>query len=251
LNGGPSAVAAEKPRIQMQSFVNSDCEKTASCTLKRFEMRNEFYESADSYDVFTYTRYETDSVANLEDYGIVQFIRGCDYAVAPDGQSGVRKYLGLYRDFFGKHVPLFHPHWQIDTDDVDPLYASVPGAARRLDYHYWLPGGRWYGVSQDKWRLFKNGLPDRPSVFVFDKPTGAFKSGLDLVGWQNTSLEFKTCIYRMKDVPLVATPEQEEIGDPIHCFFWRSSAIYNSAEKKWDHPESIDPICGVAPERGE
>src|SRR5512147_1811320 len=67
-----------------QVFLNTDCRATDSCDLKRFtltKVTNEIWFSDDAdhptYSNSVIMEYETDSVAALEKYAIVQFKKGC------------------------------------------------------------------------------------------------------------------------------------------------------------------------------
>src|SRR5829696_5211966 len=69
-----------------QTFLNSDCRSTASCDLKRFTLTTSVYEvwfsddpNYPSYGNSVIMEYQTDSVAALEKYAIVQFKKGCGF----------------------------------------------------------------------------------------------------------------------------------------------------------------------------
>jgi len=58
----------------------------------------------------------------------------------------------------------------------------------------------------------------------------------------NHSFRFRMCLYRTKDI-LREVDKQTFIADPIDCFSWSSSFIYNHQEKKFESPPGIAPVC--------
>ena len=62
---------------------------------------------------------------------------------------------------------------------------------------------------------------------------------------QNTSLEFKSCLFRVEDIPIsVEAGEKVEIEKALSCLDWEHKFIYNFESKAFSSPKEIDPICG-------
>ena len=71
----------------------------------------------------------------------------------------------------------------------------------------------------------------------------------------NASLDFRTCLYRLKDVPTTGDPAGEgtpaENGGPIQCFGWMSRYTFDPATQDYvtDKFSGVDPFCAQAPAR--
>ena len=112
-----------------KTWKNSDCKKTGTCSLKSFSVLVEDYivkfsPDDTSYGTTMVARYRTDRVSSLEDYVIVNFIRGCIFeSYLKNGE--IIKGISTSRDFFGGSVRFRHPEWVIDSVDEDPVYWSA------------------------------------------------------------------------------------------------------------------------------
>jgi len=95
-----------------QDFLNPDCHSTDSCDLKRFTLTkvvNEIWFS-DNPDHPTYSNgvimeYETDSVADLEKYAIVQFKKGCVFDAYKNRDGEIRRNITYTVTSFGEQIP--------------------------------------------------------------------------------------------------------------------------------------------------
>lgn len=246
-------------------FQNTDCKANHTCSLIKAEHQVENYKIwvIDGYSHGTrrILRYQTDSLATLEDYLVVQFMRGCMYDSRSDGFNVATVFRQHYRHF-GKIVPLHFNNWIIDTDNPDPAYSSLNvqrwsdsyGCASDkpdpeckalngpLRYFLWtwntVPGStdkatrKFYGFTE----------PPTPELYITDHPgRAAFVMGDDA---QNISLQFRTCIYKAADVPATMTPEDSvNFAKPIHCFEWSASHIYNHATEQFEHLRGVSPVC--------
>ncbi len=216
-----------------QVFLNPDCHATGSCDLKRFTLTkavNEIWFS-DNPDHPTYSNgvimeYETDAVAALEKYVIVQFKKGCVFDTAKNREGKIRRIVGDTVASFGEQVPFCFRQWVIDSQDTDPAYNSDPDYGRFYLLRWNKPGSydnrtqKYYGVMK----------PQAPVVYMADYPAGAFVTGS---GVRNVALEFKTCIYKASDVPSVTRRENLDFAKPIHCFAWQSVYVYDFAKAKF------------------
>ena len=184
-----------------QVFVNPVCRMTDTCDLKRFSLTTLVHEIwfSDAPDNPTYgngviMEYETDSVDALEKYAIVQFVKGCVFNSAKDGQGKITRNVDYVVPSFGESVPLCFPEWVIDSQDTDPAYNSDPEYGRFYLLR-WNKPGFYDGPTQKYYGAEK---PKIPVVYMADYPAGAFVTG---TGVKNAALQFKTCIYRANDVP--------------------------------------------------
>lgn len=232
-----------------QVFSNTDCRATDSCDLKRFtltEMANEIWFSDDprhaTYGNGVVMEYETDSVAALEKYAIVQFKKGCVFHLSRNDSGKLTRDINDVVPSFGEYIPFCFPRWVIDSQDRDPVYNSDPEYGRFYLMRWNRPGSydnrtqKYYGAEK----------PQKPVVYMIDNPAGAFVTGR---GVRNVALEFRTCIYKAREVP--ARTHRENIGfaTPIACFQWRNVYLYDfakasfhsdlAAAPKWQDPAAI------------
>lgn len=225
-----------------QLFLNTLCQKTDSCDLQQFGIYVEDAEIISSsfgtnYSTNAFLSYQTTDTNNLQKYGIVQFIRGCQFD--SDAEGNIR--YGYSREFFGKIVQFRHPKWVIDSVDVDPLYNSddTEGRPRHALYRWnEIPGSYDKGSEH----YFYQETPSLPLLYVKDRPGTAFYDD-DYKEAKNISLEFKACIYKIEDIPLVSHPDGMDFNKALHCFDWRSSYIYNHQLAKYQSPNQVSPIC--------
>jgi hypothetical protein len=163
--------------------------------------------------------YETDSVPSLEKYAIVQFKKGCVfYSSSLHGQ--IRRTVNDTVLSFGESVPYCFHNWVIDSQDTDPAYNSDPEYGRSYFARWNRPGSydrrtqKYYGIEK----------PQLPIVYMTDYPSGAFFSKS---GAKNTMLEFKTCIYKASDVPVVTRRDEVNFAKPLNCFEWQNVYLYD------------------------
>jgi len=183
--------------------------------------------------------YQTDSVDHLEEFGVAQFMRGCVFdSRVKNGE--VTRFPGTTYQRSGKSIPFVFPNWQIDGFVNDPLqWGKVKSTGSRHDY-YWIhePGHR----GAEKADYFGAEKPKEPRLWLTDYP----EEGIyfpDSFSAHNVSLQFKTCIYKSADVPREVSYDQINFAEPIHCFEWAISYIYDFETHKFDSPKGIDPYC--------
>ncbi|HVO93849.1 MAG TPA: hypothetical protein VMT22_13455 [Terriglobales bacterium] len=171
--------------------------------------------------------YETDSVDAIEKYAIVQFVKGCVFNSSQDGAGKVIRNVDYVVPSFGESVPLCFPEWVIDSQDTDPAYNSDPEYGRFYLLRWNRPGfydgptQKYYGVEK----------PKTPIVYLTDYPAGAF---VTRTGVKNAALEFKTCIYKAREVPTETRRENLNFAKPINCFKWQNVYIYDFAKSQFD-----------------
>ena len=210
-----------------QDFLNSDCRPTASCDLKRFTLTTSVYEVWFSDDPIYPTygnsvvmEYQTDSVAALERYAIVQFKKGCVFYSSKTNGGKITRKINDTVPSFGENVPFCFSEWVIDSQDTDPAYNSDPKGGRFSLLRWNRPGSydertqKFYGIQK----------PRRPVVYMADHPSGAFVSE---IGMKNVALEFNTCIYKASEVPEETRREDINFATPLTCFGWQNVYVYD------------------------
>ena len=223
-------------------FENKDCETSQTCSLKRVKYVVEDYKTGFSgeyrYGTRLFAKYETSLVRNLEQFAFVQFMKGCVYFTRAKDGMVLPRYRITVRNF-GKDKKFQFSRWVVDSDWDDPIYSSVNGSSFR---HYNCRWNKVPGSLQPKTeKLYKkNSQPPFPELYVIDRPAGAFV--VEGVA-RNISLQFKICIYRTWDVPKRTTPENIDFAQPINCFEWDSSFIYNHEAGEFERHAEISSAC--------
>lgn len=263
------------PRFQQKTF---DLPAGAECGLKSFSVAD--YETRESVRNGEAARItvmgaviETTSPGCLRDYGVVQFIRGCVYHARYSVDTGaeLEKVFDVARHLRGPRVVFSHPSWEVDRTELDPLYGSFPDEQGRTDLYY-VPHGP-LRLRSDRASLMADYKyfnepgarsfvkdAETPSSFAFagDVPEGGvsmINEERTILTANNPSLEFRTCVYRLKDVPTAGDPAGEgtapENGGPLACFGWSSRYTFDPATKDFvtDRFQGIDPFCAQAPAR--
>lgn len=230
-----------------QVFLNPDCRSSATCDLKRFTLATSVYEfwfSDDpkhpTYGNGVVMEYETDAVAAVEKYTIVQFKKGCVFYSSRNSQGRIHRTVSDTVLSFGEDVPFCFPKWVIDSQDTDPAYNSDPEHGRFYLLRWNNPGSyddrtqKFYGAEK----------PKDPVVYMTDYPAGAFVGGTAV---KNVALEFNTCIYRTRDVPAQTRRDETNFARPLTCFRWQNVYVYDFASGRfqtqwagvpwWEEPE--------------
>ncbi|HEY7319485.1 MAG TPA: hypothetical protein VIE89_18115 [Candidatus Binatia bacterium] len=217
-----------------QVFLNPNCRSTNSCDLKRFTLTTSVYEiwfsddpNYPTYENGAIMEYETNSVAALEKYAIVQFVRGCVFDSSRNGKGKIITNIGYTVTSFGESIPFCFPEWIIDSQDTDPAYNSDPEYGRfyllrwNKPGSYEYPDNKYYGIEK----------PKIPVVYMADYPAGAFVTGTAV---KNAALEFKTCIYKASEVPTEIRRDDINFAKPLNCFNWQSVYVYDFDKGKFE-----------------
>ncbi|MDO8495932.1 MAG: hypothetical protein Q7S43_00560 [bacterium] len=221
-------------------FVNTDCKKNKTCELKKVEYLVEDYsvgiDDGHNYGTRFFARYETKKIKDLEKYVFVQFIKGCDFSSSlVNGQPAVEQDVSYPRD--AGPIKFLFKEWTIDSYDFDPVYSTVPGKSRFFGYRWnMIPGS----FSTDTEKLYGQEKPKVPKMYIVDHPGSAFYLNGTA---HNISLQFRTCIYRTKDVPRTVSHNDINFAKPIHCYEWTSSFVYNHSVGEFESPLSISSAC--------
>lgn len=230
-----------------QVFLNPDCRATDSCDLKRFTLTktvNEIWFSDDSehptYSNGVIMEYETDSVAAIEKYAIVQFKKGCVFDTYQNRDGKIRRNISDTVASFGEEIPFCFERWVIDSQDRDPAYNSDPGFGRFYLLRWNKPGSydnrtqKYYGAEK----------PQKPIVYMADYPAGAF---IIRNGVRNVALEFNTCIYKASEVPTETSRNNLDFAKPINCFKWQNVYVYDFAKARFQTDLASVPRWEEAP----
>lgn len=215
-------------------YRHTDCQATQTCSLKRVGYTVQDYrirvDGADHRGTRLFAFYETDTVPALEEYVFVQFIKGCVYS--SEMRNGVlRTYRDIVTSHLGHFVPFFFREWSVDSINGDPAYFSMNTLPRHFFYSWQTEGGklRWYGKEK----------PVIPRLTITDHPSQTFV----ISGWaRNVLLQFRTCLYRARDVPVSAGQNDIDFGQPIHCFSWQNLSVYDHTKNIFERPRKA-PSC--------
>jgi hypothetical protein len=237
-----SAVAAQvyrqAPRVQKQIF---DCTKK-NCSLKEFKVQHyrvrSNFKGSYSYSTSATMSFQTHKIDQLEDYAIVQFIKGCQYNSFVEN-GVVKKLLGISREYFDNYRKFKHSKWMIDSIDKDPMYNNMQPEHRHGAYRWNNTPGR-YTEEGEHYLLHARAL--HPEIYVSDLPGMAFASP-EFNEAKNISLKIKSCLYKTEDLPLEVQPDEINFAKPISCFDWQSSHIYNHQKGKYESNNRIDSFC--------
>lgn len=211
---------------------------------------------------------ETTNSSCIKDYGVVQFIRGCIYIDRINNSTNVSsdKYLHN-RELRGQSVEFKHADWVVDSVDLDPLYNSYDkedaNALNRHDWHRFVKVPLL--LQEDEASLMKdtpkyfnsknfgyvmNAEAPLSQIYVSDLPSGSSlvpNAGANHREVITSSLEFKTCIYNIRDIPVMGDPAKfdapEDQGGPIKCFEWSDKAKFNKKNQTFDRVNEMDPFC--------
>lgn len=257
-----TASFASRKTIKEVSFQNKDCLKTDSCDLKSFYMKISEDKGSNSQELLSSATfmegfYETSSISMLEEYAVVQFIKGCNYKTGLRDNEVHYQSLML-REFFGKKNQKFnHYDWVVDSIDYDPIYkSSYENSSRHGSYKVLFDETKSIIFDHTKYSefYFYNPPMNKPRLYFSDMPTGGSLSkvivpsagndqGKAIQSYINSSLIFKTCIYKTKDVDIDAGPNGVDLNKAIHCFEWSSSHQINDSKTAFVSKDTIDPVC--------
>ncbi len=96
-------------------------------------------------------------------------------------------------------------------------------------------------MANDTMVRYFNEKPVIPELYVTDFPATAYLTGRETA--INTSLSFKTCLYRISDVPQGVPAETGVFPGALVCYDWNVSYIYNHSKKVFEAWDRIHPEC--------
>jgi hypothetical protein len=230
------------------TFKNSDCEKTNSCDLdnisfERVNYRVDFSSGEYNFGSRIISKYKTKKAEDLKNYVFVQYIKGCQFHSRMEaGESGaleLKKNRSIQIISFGEYIPYLFHDWTIDSMDLDPVYNSD---AAQADRHYFYRWNTVTGSTDYSTEYYMGETDQKPKdneLYVIDRPGTAFNQ----YEATNISLQFKMCLYKTAQIPLTATKDQGIYENPIYCYDWNSSFIYDFKTQKFNSPTELDPFC--------
>ncbi|OGZ06455.1 MAG: hypothetical protein A2845_06065 [Candidatus Lloydbacteria bacterium RIFCSPHIGHO2_01_FULL_49_22] len=229
----------------------STCAKNDTCDLKKIIFRTEDYvlpadPLVDGDPVIQSTHLfaglVTSDVAALTRYSFVQFTRGCMWQSYMNDKNEVETEFGVLRDFLGiTRIQHVFPSWVVDTSDTDPAYATVSEFG---DRHYLLQHAKaipsWIPDRQGK--LFGENRPVIPFGYVTDTPGPAYYSP-NMKMAVNMSLEFRMCVFKTIDVPLVTNGTDLDSKKALMCFDWESKFVFDHFAIEFKKQKNINAEC--------
>lgn len=224
--------------------------KTQSATVEgvKFSVTSQVYKVIFNPDVYSwgtrmFAKYETQNVNELEDYAVVQFTRGCQFNNEMENGKIVY-YDNILRYLFNKLVLYKFSDWIIDSGDDYPMFGNTPedfdyegGKVSRHGLYTW---NRHDNFDQDGEVLYYKEQPKKPYLYTDDHPGTAFFQNNRA---KNISQEYRTCLYKTKDIPLTGSPKDLNFAKPVKCFNWNTSFIYNFSTKEFSRPTGLDNHC--------
>lgn len=222
------------------TFENKDCVKNDSCDLKAVrylieDYRIELYGGLFNFGTRLFTEYETESIEFLEKYVFVSFVKGCAFtSELTDGEVNTSIAHGSGGP---NSTEVWYPDWTIDSFDSDPAYNSYPGVSRNHTYRWNSQESSFDPKSENYYGIIR---PTVPKLYVSDRPGTAFTGANGKA--KNLSLVFKMCLYKSGDVP-VDIANKDSLGEPIHCYQWASSWIYDHSLNRYTNPYGISDAC--------
>lgn len=226
-------------------FKNTDCLLTNTCDLMSFSVKIFDYTLlADKkyHGAKAFLSYKTSSVESLENYAIVQYIKGCVYNETTQLDGAITRINNIAREFFGKYKKFSHTQWEIDTIDTDPIYNSSMlenYKSRHLNYRWNTVEG---SIAEETEKFLLHELPLYPEIYVSDRPAQAYKDGNTV---KSVNLEFNVCIYKTFDIPLILEPTDINFATPIKCVDWKHSKVFDHTLKKYVSNKIISETCPI------
>ena len=229
--------------VQNQIFDNQDCMGTDECALESFSVKTVSEVGLGKAFTHMSAGFSVKENSDLKKFAIVQFHQGCMYNQTSAGVKFLhRSYMGV------SGVPFVHKKMMVDSaNDSDPIYQSSPRGGQDDGFGYIYPRKEYYYIFEPNFEginehqdSYMNNLsnPDVTALYVSDSPSPAI-----LDKKQISSLNFKTCIFNMDEVPLhLIDPTDIKAESAIMCFSWKHNWKIDS-NNKLVRRDGIDPAC--------
>lgn len=166
-------------REEKSVFLNEKCQSAESCDLVSIEYLVQDYKvgigNGYSFGTRFFVRYRTKSVADLENYAIVQFLKGCVFETSLK-KGRVAVHNGITVKHFGEFKEFKFRDWVIDSIDRDPAYYSSDGLPRHY-YYKWSKTGKFPTDRQDDEMIFGRQSPPQPELYISDRPGRTAETG--------------------------------------------------------------------------
>lgn len=191
---------------------------------------------------------KTKSVADIEKFGIVQFIKGCRFQSEKQPDGKILKRTDTYSRMSAEGLKDFvHKDWEVDTDNADPLYSAIDDELSRYALFRWNTNPKDF-ENLDEAPYYLEQAPPHPVVFLTDLPSQGGRIQVpptELPKAANVSLEFKTCLFKIEDLPKSTDNKGSAIDKKkaLACLDWDNKFVYNWKTNKIESPKTIDPVC--------
>lgn len=178
---------------------------------------------------------------DLQKFAVVQFIRGCYFQTKEKADGGIEYFQNTSRDFFGSTTDFMHKQWVVDSVDDDPIYWSNKDAKYGNRVALYRLDDPFYSRKVENRKYVYRHFKDQDTYYVRDLPSPGKNYDDE---YSNASMEFRTCLYRISDVPKISDPESKGLLEKaIHCFEWNHSYIYNYQLKAFEIKEQLASYC--------
>lgn len=240
-----------KRTVAMPAIV--DCKARGICDLKGVRMVERKTKVLLADERADYASYMTDmkfivevtKPANIPNYGVVQFMKGCMYEseLLPDG-TVTRDFTYVHKHF-GSYKLVKHDNWVIDTAISDPLATSFENYGR-FDLYKWNTDPKNLDADYANW--YFDAKPPHGTVFKADlvSNTGLIEGSTN-PNARNSSLDLETCIFKIGDLP--ATTDETGVGvdksKALWCASWDHKFRYDFATSTVIQDKTIDPFCAT------
>lgn len=231
-------------RAEVKTWTNPDC-ANGSCEIKSIKLYLDKHLSRDLGMQKMVAEFTASSPELVGKYAFVQYIRGCIFDSNAQGpiRYASRTYIGQTGQRF------LHPEWQIDNVTLDPIYFSTRNPGYDPIRGFEIPRNANYMVVDPKdgdevrWGGKLSNIVDN-RLFVFDQPSpGSLGNMNGKPKATNTSLEFKTCLYAISDIPKKVENPSVEYPNPVACLEWNSRFHYNFSTRRFAESSTIHPYC--------
>lgn len=246
---GGSIKELSKRTVDMPKITN--CQALGVCDLKSVKLierkikvllPNERPEFASYMTDMTFV-VELNKPANIPNYGVVQYLKGCMFEseLLPNGTE-VRRFTYAHKNF-GTYKLIHHADWIVDSDHSDPLTTAFEGYGR-FDLYKWNRNKLNYESDGATW--YYNAKPPHGTVFKADLiANSGLIEGSKNPNARNSSLELQTCIFKIADLPTASDPEGTGIdrSKALWCADWDHKFGYDFARGKVVAETAINPTC--------
>jgi hypothetical protein len=230
-----------------------DCKTLGICDLKSVTLVERKIkvlladERADFASYMTDMRFvvEVAKPANIPNYGVVQFMRGCMYEseLLPNGTE-TRDFTYVHKHF-GSYKLIKHDDWVIDSSHADPLSSSFENYGR-FDLYKWNTNPKNLDADNATW--YFDAKPTHGTVFKADlvANTGLIEGAVN-PNARNSSLDLETCIFKIADLPLTSdeTGAGVDKSKALWCASWDHKFHYDFATSTVIQDKTIDPFCAT------
>ncbi len=228
-----------------------DCKTTETCDLLSAKLVESKIKVLMPNEPAQYVSYMSDirfvlnfaKPASIENYGIVQFLKGCMFGstLKPDGSIDY-SYTYAHRNF-GVFKPIKYKSQVVDSDQADPLVTAFDGYGR-FDLYHWNKNRSDLDAEKANW--YYDSAPPHGTVFYADlvSTTGLIE-GTPEPQARNSSLDFEICIFKIADLPISSDPDGKGIdkGKALWCTTWDHKFVYNFKLGKIVPEKTINPVC--------